>query len=177
MAARSEKSRIAWGLTGAGHFLPEITELVDTIDEVDLFVSRAANEVLKKYHLEKVLSCGERVFYDRTASSSVVNKLYLGYYRLVVVAPATSNSVAKFVHGISDSLVTNLFAHAGKARVPVIVLPSDVTSELDSRAPGGMVHVYPRQIDLENTNSLESFAGTTVVKNSQELEECLNTYL
>lgn len=36
MAARSEKSRIAWGLTGAGHFLPEITELIKNIDKVAL---------------------------------------------------------------------------------------------------------------------------------------------
>lgn len=177
MAARYEKTRIAWGLTGAGHFLPEVIELVETIADVDLFVSRAANEVLRKYQLEKVLSCAQGVFYDRSASSSVVNRLYLGYYRVIVVAPATSNSVAKFVHGISDNLVTNLFAHAGKAQVPAIVLPTDVTSELDSRAPGGMVQVYPRQIDLENTGLLESFAGTTVVKNVQELEECLSTYL
>lgn len=177
MSVRSNRDRIAWGLTGAGHFLPEIAELVKRIDGVDLFVSRAAAEVLKMYHLEKVPSCGERYFFERNASSPVVSKLYLDRYRLVVIAPATSNSVAKFVYGISDTLVTNLFAHAGKARVPVLILPTDVSPGMDSRAPGGMVRVYPRQIDLENTARLTSFAGVTVVKNVRELEKCLNIYL
>ncbi len=119
----------------------------------------------------------QRAFYERTASSPAVNKLYTGYYRLAVVAPATSNSVAKFVCGISDGLVSSLFAHAGKARVPVVVLPSDVAPELDSEAPGGMVRVYPRQVDMENIRRLEAFGGVSVVKSVQELKLCLNTYL
>lgn len=177
MPVRSNKNQIAWGLTGAGHFLPEITELVQKIEKVDLFVSRAAHEVLKIYRFDKVLSCGKRVFFERNASSSAVSKLYLGGYRLVVIAPATSNSVAKFVYGISDTLITNLFAQAGKAKVPIVVLPTDVAPEMVSWAPGGTVHVYPRQIDLENTDRLKSFAGITVVKNMWELEECLNISL
>lgn len=177
MSVRSNKDRIAWGLTGAGHFLPEVTELLKQTDKVDLFVSRAAHEVLKMYRLEELLSCGKRVFFEKKASSPAASKVFAGNYRLVVIAPATSNSVAKFVCGISDTLVTNLFAQAGKAQVPLLVLPTDVASKMISRAPGGMVSVYPRQIDLENTDRLKSFAGITVVKNMWELEKCLNTFL
>ncbi len=93
------------------------------------------------------------------------------------MAPATSNSVAKFVCGISDSLVSNLFAHAGKARIPILVLPTDVAPELSSAAPGGTVQVYPRQIDQENIKRLEAFDGVTVVKDLKSLGLCLNTYL
>ena len=177
MPVHSSNSRIAWGLTGAGHFLPEIAELVQKIENVDLFVSRAAHEVLKMYRLEKILSGEKRVFFERNASASAVNRLYHEKYQLIVIAPATSNSVAKFVYGFSDTLVTNLFAQAGKAKMPIVVLPTDVAPEMISRAPKGMVHVYPRQIDLENTDRLASFAGVTVAKNMWELEECLNTYL
>jgi flavoprotein len=171
-------SRIAWGIAGAGHFLTEVADILQPIPDVDLFLSRAAEEVIKRYRLERMLSGGvQRIFYDRAASAPEVNKLYLGHYRLVVVAPATSNSVAKFVCGISDSLVSNLFVHAGKARVPILVLPTDVAPELSSTAPGGKVQVYPRQVDQENVRRLEAFEGVKVVKDLESLKVCLNTYL
>ncbi len=171
-------SRIAWGIAGAGHFLKEVVDLLQPMRDVDLFLSRAAEEVIKMYRLETTLAGGsQRVIYDRAASAPEVNKLYVGYYRLAVVAPATSNSVAKFVYGISDSLVSNLFAHAGKARIPILVLPTDVAPEMSSAAPGGRVHVYPRQVDQENVRRLEAFEGVNVVKDLEGLQLCLNTYL
>lgn len=171
-------TRIAWGIAGAGHFLKEVADLLNPLLDVDIFLSQAAEEVTKMYRLEAMFSgSAQRVVYDRNASAPEVNKLYLGYYRLVVVAPASSNSVAKFVYGISDSLLSNLFAHAGKARIPIIVLPTDVEPELRSAAPGGMVQVYPRQIDLENIRRLEAFEGVNVVKDLRGLQLCLNTYL
>lgn len=172
----NDRQRIAWGITGAGHFLHESIGLLRKLNNVDLFLSKAAEEVLKSYRMNRPLK-ELTVFYDRAASSPPVTGLYKGRYRAVVIAPATSNSVAKFVAGISDNLVTNLFAHAGKTKVPVIVLPSDLEEELDSRAPGGMVKVYPRDIDLSNVRRLEEFTGVTVVANIQELGKCLNTYL
>jgi flavoprotein len=171
-------ARIAWGITGAGHFLPEVVELLQSMQEVDLFLSRAGEEVIRSYGLESMLSGrGHRVFYDKAASAPAIGKLYRGYYCVVVVAPATSNSVAKFVCGIADSLVTNLFAQAGKARVPSLVLPTDIAPELISRAPGGNVQVCPREIDRENIRRLEAFANVKVVKNVSDLAVCLNTYL
>jgi len=171
-------SRIAWGVAGAGHFLPEVSHLLEEIQDLDLFISRAAEEVIKSYRLQSILASDvHRVFYDRVASAPEVNKLYLGYYRAVVIAPATSNSVAKFVYGISDSLLSNLFAHAGKARVPILVVPTDVAPEMASEAPGGTVQVYPRRIDRENIDRLEDFEGVTILKDIKSLQQCLNTYL
>lgn len=172
----NSQHKIAWGITGAGHFLPESVDLLQKLNNVDLFLSKAAEEVLKSYRLNERLE-GLTVFYDRAASSPPVTRLYTGKYKAVVVAPATSNSVAKFVLGISDNIVTNLFAHAGKTNVPAIVLPCDVEGDLDSQAPGGMVKVYPRDIDLDNIRRLAEFAGVTVVADIRELEKCLNTYL
>jgi flavoprotein len=86
------------------------------------------------------------------------------------MAPTTSNTVAKCVLGISDSLVTNLYAQAGKCRVPSIVYPCDVASEIETTAPGNKkVMVYPRKIDLEATDKLRQFDYTTVVDSVDEL--------
>jgi flavoprotein len=89
------------------------------------------------------------------------------------VAPATSSTVAKCVFGISDTLVTNVFAQAGKCRVPAIVFACDTAPELDTEAPKGMVKVYPREIDLKNTERLKSFESTTVVESLEQLERAL----
>jgi flavoprotein len=81
-----------------------------------------------------------------------------------VLAPATSNTVAKCVLGISDTLVTNVFAQAGKCRVPAIVFACDTAPELETEAPKGMVKVFPRRVDLEHTERLKAFEATDVVE-------------
>ena len=90
-----------------------------------------------------------------------------------MLAPATSNTVAKCVFGISDNLATNVFAQAGKCRVPAIVFACDTAPELETEAPKGMVKVYPRRIDLENTERLKAFEATDVVETLDELEQAL----
>jgi flavoprotein len=173
------EQRIAWAITGAGHLLAESAERLLRRENVDIFLSRAAEEVLRMYRLkEHIYGHGARVYRETLASSPLVGRFPQGIYRVLVVAPATSNSVAKFVHGISDSLVTNLFAQAGKSRVPIIVLPTDLAPEMDSVGPhGDRIKVYPRPIDLENTEKLRRFAGVTVVTSVEEMERCLDTYL
>jgi flavoprotein len=90
-----------------------------------------------------------------------------------VLGPTTSNTVAKCVVGISDNLATNVFAQAGKCRVPSIVFACDTAPELETEAPKGMVKVYPRKIDLENTARLKTFDDVSVVETLAELGEAL----
>jgi dihydromethanopterin reductase (acceptor) len=161
--ARERKPRWAWAITGSGHFFTETLDIVRALGEVDLFVSRAAAEVVRMYKTDLTLPKGCQIYRDTTASAAPVASFYHGVYHTVVVAPATSNTVAKCVAGISDTLVTNVFAQAGKCRVPAIVFACDSAPEMDTEAPEGMVKVYPRRIDLENTRRLALFERTEVV--------------
>jgi flavoprotein len=122
----------------------------------------------------QVLPKSMRVFRDTTASAAPVGAFYYGTYHTLVVAPATSNTVAKCVYGISDTLVTNVFAQAGKCRIFSIVFACDTAPELETEAPKGIVKVYPRQIDLENTARLKSFNDVNVVENLDELRDALS---
>ena len=131
--------------------------MIHGLDEVDLFVSKAAAEVVRMYKQELTLPKSARIFRDTTASAPPVGHFYYGVYHTLVVAPATSNTVAKCVYGISDNLATNVFAQAGKCRVPSIVFACDTAPELETEAPKGMVKVFPRRIDLENTERLKAF--------------------
>ena len=87
------------------------------------------------------------------------------------MAPTSSNTVAKCVYGISDSLATNIFAQSGKCKVDCIFFPCDTAPELKTMAPSGMVDVYPRKIDLENVKKLKKFQLTEVVESFKQLEE------
>lgn len=171
--------RIAWAITGAGHGLEECMEALLACPRVDLFLSRAADEVLDMYRLRaRIEASGLKIHKEDTASAPVCGRFSAGMYSVLVVAPATANSVAKFVYGIADSLATNLFAQAGKSRVPVIVFPTDLAPEMDSVTPGGkMIRIHPRPIDLENTERLRAFPGVHVVGSREELERRLADYL
>ncbi len=162
-------ARWGWALTGSGHFFTESLALIRLLSPVDLFVSRAAAEVVRMYKTKLDLPAGTRVYRDTTASAAPVGMFYHGVYHTLVVAPATSNTVAKCVLGISDTLATNVFAQAGKCRVPAIVFACDSAPEMQTEAPEGMVKVYPRRIDLENTRRLADFEATRVVLSLEEL--------
>ncbi len=171
------KPRFGWALTGSGHFFKESLEIMRTLPNLDVFVSKAAAEVIRMYKQEFDLPGDTRIFKDTTASAAPVGAFYYGVYHTLIVAPATSNTVAKCVAGISDNLATNVFAQAGKCRVPTIVFACDNAPELDTEAPKGMVKVYPRRIDLENTEKLKSFEDTRVVESVAELEEAVSERL
>lgn len=160
-------NRLAWALTGSGHFFTECLDFMRQLENFDLFVSRAAGEVIRMY--KSRLPEGMRIYRDTTASAAPVGLLYEGIYHTLILAPATSNTVAKCVYGISDTLATNLFAQAGKCRIPVIVFACDTAPELETMAPGGMVKVWPRRIDLENVEKLRTFEQTRVVESMSEL--------
>jgi len=170
----SEPPRFAWAITGSGHYLEESIAIALELDEVDFFLSRAVEEVLHMYGFGKDFKRhGRRVFRDTTASAVPVGQFYLGHYHTLVVAPATSNTVAKCVVGISDTLVTNVFAQAGKCRIPCIVYACDTEPVVVTPAPDREVTVYPRKVDLDSAEALGRFEGTTLVRSVEELGEAV----
>ena len=174
MIIQNNKKRLGWVITGSGHFFEECLDIMSRLGEFDLFVSKAAEEVVRMYRKkESNFPPQTRIFRDTTASSAPVGFFYKNLYHTLIIAPATSNSIAKFVAGISDNLATNIFAQAGKCKVPCIVLACDTEPEHDTKAPSRMVKVYPRKIDLENTRKLKSFELTNVVSSVQQLKKVL----
>ena len=171
----SEEKRLAWALTGSGHYLRECLDIIHGLENVDLYLSKAAAEILQQYGYQHQVG---RVYQDKTASSVPVELFYEGKYHTLVIAPATSNTVAKMVAGISDNLVTNLYAQAGKTRVPSIVFACDTEPELESEAPrDNLVKVYPRRIDLENMERLKTFEETTVAGDMRQLDTAIRSRL
>jgi len=160
--------RIAWGFTGAGHLLQESVDTLVELSkdhEVTIMVSGAGEEVLKMYGLfetvknltggkyrELVLESDQRESYPMTGRFS------LGTYDMLVVSPTTSNTIAKIVHGIADSLVTNAVAQAGKGRVDTYIVPVDLES-------GDVETVLPSKLELELCKNCETCQAAAVCPN------------
>lgn len=170
-SSKINQPRIAWAITGSGHYIEECLEFLLTLKNIDLYLSQAGEEVLKMYGVDlKEVREKHSVYRDKAASSPPVGLFYKDYYHTFIMAPTTSNTIAKCVLGIADSLVTNLYSQAGKCRVPSIVYPCDIAPEMETTAPGGKVMVYPRKIDLEATDKIRSFEYTHVVESVDQLK-------
>jgi dihydromethanopterin reductase (acceptor) len=167
---------LAWAITGSGHYLRESLAILQGLENVDIFLSKAAAEIIKQYGFQAQLEAtGHKVYQDKTASSVPVELFYAGKYHTLVIAPATSNTIAKMAYGFSDSLVSNLFAQAGKTRVPSIVFACDTATEVTSEAPrDNMVQVFPRQIDLDNVEKLKKFEFTQIVDDMNMLHKAIS---
>jgi dihydromethanopterin reductase (acceptor) len=173
-----KRQRLAWALTGSGHDFVECLDLMRAIGAMDVFLSKAAAEVIFMYTRDRQPFPSEiRLIRDTSASAAPVGRFYHGWYHTLVVAPATSNTLAKCVAGISDTLVTNVFAQAGKCRVPIILYACDTRPVHETMAPDRMVRLWPRRIDLENTDRLRGFEGTTVVEDMAQLEAAVRIRL
>lgn len=143
--------RIGFAFTGAGHLLRESVQVVEALakdHEVTVFLSGAACEVLKMYGLyervERITGGKYRELatdLDQRFSYPITGRLSLGKYDLLIVSPATANTVSKIVYGIADTLVTNAVAQAGKGAVPVYMVPVDIH-------PGPIDTVLPSKIEL-----------------------------
>ena len=166
-----QTQRLAWAISGSGHYIEECVEFMLTLDHVDLYLSQAGEEVLKMYGISLAsLKDKMPVYRDKAASAPPVGLFYKGYYHTLVMAPTTSNTIAKCSLGIADSLVTNLYAQAGKCRVESIVYPCDTAPELETTAPGNKKFmVYPRPIELKATDKLRDFPFTQVVDDVDQL--------
>src|SRR3984957_11252665 len=118
---KRQTPRWGWALTGGGHFLKDSLALIHELEHGDLFLSTPGTEALHMYKQDLDLPPSVRIYRGTSASSVTVGQFYYGIYHTLIVAPATSNAVAKFVYGISDDFITNVFAQAGKCRVPTLV--------------------------------------------------------
>jgi flavoprotein len=175
MEVAAATKKICWVVTGAGHFLREVADMLPPPEIADVYLTRAAAEVVSRYRvLGAIERGGRKVVREADHSSSAIILFSMGRYDALVVAPATSNTVAKCALGIADSLASTFFAQAGKSRVPVIVLPTDAEGEVVSVTPSGKsIRVAPRPVDILHAEELARFPGVSVARSPDELARLL----
>lgn len=173
---------IAWGITGAGDLLNEVFDIMEGFSRRDnikitAIVSKAGESVLKWYKLtERLNTISEKVLIEKDANTPfIIGPLQTGKYQCLIVAPATANTVAKLVHGIADTLLTNCVAMANKSGRAVYILPVDrqkgtITTTLPDGKP---FQLTMRDIDVDNTERLRSMNGITVIDNPEDIKRVI----
>lgn len=176
--------RIVWGITGSGDLLPEVVDELQKLSatgkvEITACLSKAANMVVRWYKLdERIKEISKRVLVEYDANTPfIAGPLQVGKYHSLLVAPATANTVAKIVHGIADTLITNAVAQAQKGRIPVMVLPVDQKlGEIVTRLPTGEEKtLIMRDIDVENFERLKAMKGITVLETPKDIGRIYST--
>jgi len=173
---------VAWGITGAGDKLDETLRIMKDIraeyaDRVDIevYLSKMGDMVAKMYRLDdEIKESFDKVMVEKNANSPfIAGRLQLGGFEFLLLAPATSNTVAKLAHGISDTMLTNGAIQALKAYVPVYVMPVDYRegTTVTVLPNGKPLKLRVRKEDSENVRKISTMDGVTAFEKPEEIRE------
>ena len=179
--------KIAWGITGAGDKMKETFEAVKALKEahgddleVEVFLSKAGEQVVKYYRIKEGLEDIGKVWVEKNANSPfLAARLQLGEFGLLLIAPATSNTVAKLAHGIADTMLTNAAIQGMKTMLPTYIMPVDFREGTTvTKLPSGQeLELRVRREDVENVARLEAMEGITPFEKVEEIREIVERHL
>ena len=176
----TDKRKVAWGITGSGDKLEETIEVMKGIMrkyqekmDVRIYLSKAGVKVLKYYGLIDDLEKNFGKLHVEKDSNTpfLAGALQMRKFEFLLIAPATSNTVAKVSLGIADSLLSNSTIMALKASVPVYVMPSDCREGIaTTKLPDGQhLALAIRKEDKYNTKKLSCIDGVFILEKPEDL--------
>lgn len=172
--------RVAWGITGSGDKLAETLNVMKRIKneysadvEFKVYLSKAGHQVLRYYRLLNDLeeNFGRPQVEVDSNTPFLAGGLQLGQFEFLLIAPASSNTVAKISIGIADTLLCNAAIMALKAFSIVYILPSDLEEGVTgTKLPDGHdLKLRIRREDAENTRKLAGMDGVFVLKKPEDI--------
>ena len=179
---KTKKTKVAWGITGGGDKIAEFLEVMKEIRkeyestvEIHVFLSKAADIVLKYYRLENNLRQNfEKVRVELNSNTPFLAAwMQIHKYEFLLIAPATSNTVAKIANGIGDTLLTNATIMSLKAFKPVYIAPTDYREgTVYTKLPNGKeMKLRVRKEEVEQVKKLERMEDVFVLKGPQKIRE------
>ncbi len=183
-----KKRKVAWGITGAGDKIAEIIETMkdlkkesEGIVEIDVYLSKAADTMLRFYRLDEELKKSfAKVTVELNSNSPFLAGLMQSHkYEFLLIFPSSSNTVAKIVNGIGDTLLTNSAIMSLKAFVPVWIMPVDYKESIVStKLPNGKeMKIRVRKEEAEQVRKLEATEDVRVFENPAKVREGFLTWL
>ena len=182
-----KKRKVAWGITGGGDKIAEFIEVMkdvqkeyaDTV-EIQVFLSKAADIVLKYYRLEDDLNRNfAKVRVELNSNAPFLAAwMQMRKYKFLLIAPATSNTVAKIANGIGDTMLTNATVMSLKAFVPVYVAPTDYREgTVYTKLPNGKeMKLRVRREEVEQVKKLERMEDVFVLEGPQKIRGVFQKY-
>lgn len=175
--------KIAWGLTGSGDKFRETYTVMRMLKDqygdelvIHVYLSKAAELVAKYYKLTKELEGFDKHYVEKDPNTPFLSgMLQTKRYDFLLIAPATSNTVAKIAVGVSDTLITNAAVMGIKGFIDVYIMPVDfregvVTTTLPS---GEKLQLRVRKEDADNVRKIEEMEGFHVFENPDEIPEII----
>jgi len=177
-----KKRKVAWGITGAGDkiadfidAMKEIKKEYESTVEIQVFLSKAADLVLKYYTLETDLKQNfQKVSVELNSNTPFLAAwMQMRKYDFLLIAPATSNTVAKIANSIGDTLLTNAAIMSLKAFVPVYIAPTDYREgTVYTKLPSGKeMKLRVRKEEVEQVKKLERMEDVFVLEGPQKIRE------
>ncbi len=187
MAKEASRKKIAWGITGSGDRIVETVEVMKEIQkqyndvlDIRVFVSKAGEQVIKYYKLFNDLEKNfDKVWVEINANSPfLAGQLQVKRYEFLLLAPTTSNTVAKISLGLADTLLSNAAIMAQKAFVPTYIMPCDykpgiITTILPD---GSEMKLRIRKEDAEHVDRLRRMEDITIIETPQEIPKVFEKY-
>ena len=177
-----KKLKVAWGITGAGDKIAEILAVMKDLKkqsegkvEIDVYLSKAADTMLKFYGLEDDLKKNfAKVMVELNANSPFLAAwMQSSKYEFLLIAPGSSNTVAKIANGISDTMLTNAAIMSLKAFQQVYILPTDYKeSVVYTKLPNGKeMKLRVRKEEADQVRKLETMDGMHTFESPQRMKE------
>ena len=175
-----KKKKVAWGISGAGDRIADYVQMMKEIKnefedsvEIQAFASKAGETVLKFYNLEnEVKQSFPKYTVEVNANSPfLAASMQMRKYEFLLIAPASSNTVAKIVNGIGDTMLTNAASMSLKAFVPIYVVPVDFEEKtIFTKLPNGKdMKLRIRKEDADNVRRLERMEDVHVLPEPEKI--------
>jgi flavoprotein len=99
-------------------------------------------------------------------------------YEFLLVAPCTSNTVAKLASRIGDTMITNSVIMGQKSRVPVHILPVDFKEGVSvTKIPNGDELILElTKEDIDCVRKVDKMKNTHVFENTDEIYAVFEKY-
>lgn len=184
MSTEQEKKRkrVTWGITGSGDRINEVIEVMKQMKEeyqddvrITVYTSKAGEQVTKFYGLFKDIKDS----FEKTRTEVNANvptlavQLQSGKIEFLLIAPVTSNTIAKLANGIADTLLTNSAIMALKTFVPVYLLPCDLKegTTVTQLPDGSQMKLQVRKEEAEQTRKLGEMEGVFILEKPEDIKK------
>ena len=177
---RPKKKRVVWGITGSGDRIRETAAVMKEMrrkydDEVEIrvYISKAGDQVVKYYKLFPELEEEfDKIWVEANANAPfLAGQVQMWRFEFILIAPATSNTVAKISLRIADTMLTNAAIMSQKVMLPLYIMPSDFQEgEVVTTLPDGRdLTLVIRKEDVEHVKRLAAMEGVTMLERPEDI--------
>jgi archaeoflavoprotein AfpA len=177
---RAKKRKVVWGITGSGDRIRETAEIMtemrrkyDDDVEIRVYISKAGDQVVKYYKLFPELEEEfDKIWVEANANAPfLAGQVQMGRFEFMLIAPATSNTVAKVSLRIADTMLTNAAIMSQKVLLPLYIMPSDFREgEVTTKLPDGRdLKLMIRKEDVEHVQKLAAMEGVSMLEMPEDI--------